>query len=419
MDTSTSSTSTPRHNRTICLPFSQKEYLTIINDAKTFRTALDELITRYPELFPPKITTGYRLKERKHSKKLSLPTRRITVSGISDTIRPSFIMPYMTGLTDDVETALFFRKFDVPYWALSYGFGRNPMYWYRQEHALGRNSLVGTTINQPETLPEHILVDEKHTTLLGEKVYVATTVADGCILGTAVAENAEEKALENAYGIFKDETQDLRPAYAPQTVNTDGWQATQNALKTLFPSITFLLCFLHVSIKIRDRAKKKFHDLFQDVVSTLWDCYHAENTRSFSQRVRRLHEWTKTPSVPQVMLHPIEQVRKNLSAFTSAYDFPGAHRTSNMLDRLMRRMDRHLFTTQYFHGTFKSAERHIRAWALLLNFAPSNPLTVKKYHGLQSPAERLNQSRYHDNWLQNLLISASLGGYRNAPLNPL
>ncbi|MBF0351488.1 MAG: hypothetical protein HQM11_10685 [SAR324 cluster bacterium] len=90
-----------------------------------------------------------------------------------------------------------------------------------------------------------------------------------------------------------------------------------------------------------------------------------------------------------------------------------------MLDRLMQRMDRHLFSTQYFHGNLSSAELSIRGWALLHNFTPSNPNTVKHHKGAQSPAERLNQFRYHDSWLQNLLISASLGGYRSPPLNPL
>jgi len=49
-----------------------------------------------------------------------------------------------------------------------------------------------------------------------------------------------------------------------------------------------------------------------------------------------------------------------------------------MLDRLMQRMDRHLFSTQYFHGSLSSAELSIRGWALILNFAPSNPTTIKK-----------------------------------------
>ena len=35
--------------------------------------------------------------------------------------------------------------------------------------------------------------------------------------------------------------------------------------------------------------------------------------------------------------------------------------------------------------------------------------------GLRSPAKRLNGKRYHPEWLQNLLVSAAVGGYRNLP----
>jgi len=82
-------------------------------------------------------------------------------------------------------------------------------------------------------------------------------------------------------------------------------------------------------------------------------------------------------------------------------------------------MDRHLFSTQYYHGTLISANLNIRAWALIHNFAPFNPRTVEVKNGLRSPAETLNGFSYHSNWLQNLLISASLGGYRQGPPNPL
>jgi len=74
-------------------------------------------------------------------------------------------------------------------------------------------------------------------------------------------------------------------------------------------------------------------------------------------------------------------------------------------------MDRHLFNTQYFHGSPETAELSIRGWALIENFAPSSPHIIKKHDGWQSPAERLNQFRYHDSWLQNLLISASQRRY--------
>jgi len=85
----------------------------------------------------------------------------------------------------------------------------------------------------------------------------------------------------------------------------------------------------------------------------------------------------------------------------------------------MQLLSKHLFITQYFHGNLETAELSIRAWALLQNFAPSNPYTIKKFNGLQSPAERLNQFRYHENWLQNLLVSASQRRYSLPPQNPL
>ncbi|MFZ3047907.1 MAG: hypothetical protein WA151_18495, partial [Desulfatirhabdiaceae bacterium] len=60
-----------------------------------------------------------------------------------------------------------------------------------------------------------------------------------------------------------------------------------------------------------------------------------------------------------------------------------------------------------------------RGWALIQNFAPSNPRTIQKHQNFKSPAERLNKFRYHENWLHNWMISASLGGFRTVPPNPL
>jgi hypothetical protein len=411
--------SATRKNRTICLHFSQQIYDEIISNAKKFRKFLDESIAQYPELFPPEIKQGYRMKDSYWSKKQLVTIRRIEIAGISYTIRPSFLTPYMTGKTAEIDKALFIRKFNVPYWALSCVFGKDAMYWYRIEKALGRNSIVGTTVKNPDDIPEHLGADEKHTWILGDKVYVATTVGNECLLGTSLAKDAGEEALTDAYGVFKDEAQCLKPDYSPTTVNIDGWKATRNAWSFLFRSIAIICCFLHVFIKIRDRAKKKHKDIFTQAASKLWDCYHADNKYKFSQRIRRLLEWCKKNQTPKVILHPIKKLRENIADYRVAYDHPQAQRTSNMLDRLMQRMDRHLFSTQYFHGSLAAAELSIRGWALIQNFAPSNPRTVCKYKGWQSPAERLNKFRYHENWLHNLFISASLGGYRTGPRNPI
>ncbi len=411
------SESVPRQNRTICLPFQQETYDETVADALQFRLYIDEMFSLYPELSPPEIGLGWRMKDSYISKKQDIMIRRIEISGIAYTIRPSFVMPYMTGMTDDAEKGLFLRKFSVPFWGIAHLFGRDPMYWERMEQSLGRNSIVGTTVKESWKLPEHVVADEKHTRIGGEKAYVATTVAVECILGVSVTDSADGDSLKKAYGIYKEEARNVAPDYSPETVNTDGWKATVNAWKSLFPSVTLILCFLHMFISIR--AKKKFGEIYQEVVTKLWECYGAPTRASFSQRVRRFAEWAEKFSVPSVIADKIGKIRENIAAFGTAYAFPGAHRTSNMLDRLMRMMDRHLFNTQYFHGFISSAELGIRGWALILNFAPSNPYTVKMYDGLQSPAERLNGFRYHDNWLHNLLISASSGGFREPPLNPL
>ena len=174
---------TKNQNRVICLPFDQKTYHEIINDAPAFRMQLDEFIKQFPQQFPTEIVHGYRLKDIRFPKKLPIPIRRIEIGRIGYTIRPSFVMPHMTGMTEEVEKALLLRKYNVPFHVLSYCFGYNAMKWFRMELSLGRNNLVGTTINWENDLPQHVDADEKHTWISGEKAYIAVTSANNGILG--------------------------------------------------------------------------------------------------------------------------------------------------------------------------------------------------------------------------------------------
>jgi len=63
---------------------------------------------------------------------------------------------------------------------------------YRLEQSLGRFSLVGTTVKSPKQLPKDLVADEKHSWLKGERVYIATTAANDCILGASVAMSASQ-----------------------------------------------------------------------------------------------------------------------------------------------------------------------------------------------------------------------------------
>ena len=234
-----------------------------------------------------------------------------------------------------------------------------------------------------------------------------------------MTDSASEASLTEAYGVFAKEAQGVDPDYAPETVNTDGWTATQNAWHRLFPTITVILCFLHAFIKIRDRATKVLEEPFNAAADKIWDAYEATSKASFSQRLRRLKEWAKA-HVPD---SPMKQNILNLCAkrdrFSKSYTHDNAHKTSNMIDRLMKFLDRACFSAQYFHGTLESGRQRVRGWALLWNFSPSSPETVKKHHGKLSPAERLNNKRYSDNWLENMLISASMNGTSGYQQNPL
>jgi len=408
--------------RTIRLPIDEHEYDLFIDDKDFAKKRLESLFWQSPEQFPELFDQGYELYGfTAWSSKLDMRCRRLRLvaNKVVYTVAPGFVMPYMTGYTEAVSKALFLMRFHVPCWAIAYVFGRDAMYWYRLEQSLGRFSVVGTTVKDGEQLPKDLVADEKHSWLGGERVYIATTAGQGCLLGASVSTSASQEDLTQAYGVFAKECRDVDPAYTPASVNTDGWKATQGAWKALFPRICVVLCFLHAFLKVRDRATKALAGVFRQVGEKIWHAYEAPSKRSFAQRLRRLKAWAETV-LPESMMkqHTLELCDKR-AQFIVSYDHAHAHRTSNMVDRLMRFIDRACFNAQYFHGTSVSAERRVRALALLWNFCPSSPSTVKKYHGKRCPAERLSGTRYAHNWIENLIVSGSMNGFIGHQQNPL
>lgn len=401
-----------REPKSICLPFpGPGEYQNCMEDREQCRTYLLEMLEGHPELFPRAMAKGFKFQGFLHSKKQDLTMRRIRckINGEQYQIRPSFVMPYMVATVEEVEKALFLRRWGVPFEALSYVFGKDPMFWYRAYLGLGRPSLVGSTVKDPALLPKHVIADEKHSRLRGKRFFLPTTVAQGCILGAEVVETAGTMDLIKGYGVFREEAQNLKPEYTPETVNTDKWNPTQNAWTSLFPFVSLILCFLHAFIKIKERCKRE-KNLFAHLQDKIWNLYHASTLACFAQRCRRLKEWVE----PRQMLTPAKEkvleLCANAKAFKLAYLHPGAYRTSNALERLMNYMDRLLYTAQYFHGKISSASLYVRAMAMMWNFHPYDRRTQSKYGLGVSPFEQFNGFRYHDNWLENLLIAASIGG---------
>jgi hypothetical protein len=384
-----------------------------MEETSSCRQHIELVYQQHPELFPPGFEMGFIFKGTYHSKKQDIDLRRIRLKASDETyqIRPSLLMCYMVARTDEVEKALYLLHWGVSCDGLAYAFGRSPSFWYRIKKSMGRPSIVGTTIKSKDKLPASLVADEKHTRINGQKVFIPTTVANGCILGASVVQSASVDDLEAGYGEFADEAQELDPEYSPETVCTDGWQNTWSAWWKLFPAMTVLLCFLHSAIKIRDcRTSEKALQL--QTLTKVWDAFRAETKASFSQRIRRLSEWVKANLLQGKLREAVLKLCEKRVYFAMAYDFIKPYRTSNAVDRLMDHQDRLLYTMRYFHGNLESATAAVRAMALMWNFHPYGARLRRKETQRVSPFADLNGFVYHKNWLQNFLIASSLGGHR-------
>jgi len=295
----------------------------------------------------------------------------------------------------------------VPAWLLKTGFGHSEMYWYRVVERLGRSSLVGATVRDPSRLPEHLAADEHHVDWAGGKGYVATTVGGGCVLGVALASAADDAHLREAYGVFAAEARGVDPEYAPATVNADGWASTRNAFLAWFPAIAVILCFLHGFLKVRGRCRKA-HDRHRRI----WDVYRAPSAEEFRRLMGEFQDWCGAQAWTAPVREMLGKLWSKRDAYATAYDHPGCHRTSNAVDRPMNRLCRLMYAGRGLHGHQGSSELRLRGWALLQNFRPYAP-RGRKVRKFQSPAHRLNDKRYHEDWFLNLTASTSLLGLGN------
>ena len=408
-----------RNSKRICISIDQETYNEIIDNKELFRACVDESIEKHPEIFPDSIKRSYKLNGFcDESKKMpEVKIRRISTAGTNEQgkrecyqVAPSFVMPYMTGYTEEVEKALYlYFKQGVAFSGLVYAFGKDEMYWFRMVQQFGKCSIVGTTTRDPEKLPKDVIADEKHTKSNGEKVYVATTVGDECFWGASMSSKVEEEKLTEAYEEFKEEAQEVDAEYEPETVNTDGFGSTIKAWRSLFVRAVLIRCFLHGFLKIRKGARKL--SIFGELSKLVWSAYHQTTYEAFIDQVTVLSLWSEQnkEELGERTYEAVKKLCDRAHEYAKAYNHPKCKRTSNMLDRLMQRMNRYLFMTQYFHGHLQTAELGIRAWALVQNFLPYCPRAgpSKKFI---SPVHRLNGKVYHQNWLENLLVSSSLGG---------
>jgi len=407
---SPASSQVPRGAKQIVIPLTREQYDELWDDAPRVRQLLDALLAEFPEIFPAAMPTGYALHGhgRKSRKLCGVRLRKLKLAdGSVYWLRPSFALSYMTGTVEDLAYPLLLAAHGVPAWLLTQGFGRSDMFWQRLLERFGRSSLVGTTVRDPAHLPAHLTADEHHGDWAGAKGFLAVTAAEGCVLGLALTPAADDEHLRAAYADVAREARDVNPDYAPQTVNTDGWAATQNAFRALFPTIVVVLCYLHGFLKIRDRCRKN-----RDLHRRVWEVFRAPTAAAFREQMQALLAWCGQQPFPAAVREMLTKLGNKTEAYAVAYAHPGCRRTSNAVDRPMNRLTRLLYAGRGLHGHQASSERRLRGWALLENFRPFAPRSSQP-RAYDSPAHRLNRKRYHQHWLHNLNVSTSLLGFRN------
>ena len=125
---------------------------------------------------------------------------------------PAFGMPAMTGRPQDVDQALFVRRLHGPCGAMAHVWGPEALSWERLAQGLGRCRLGGTTVKTPEPFPQALVADAQQSGWKGARVYLATTAAQGGLLGVSVAPSASQRALEKVSGVVASAAQALEAA---------------------------------------------------------------------------------------------------------------------------------------------------------------------------------------------------------------
>jgi hypothetical protein len=365
---------TPKGIRIIRLPITELLYSETIESAYLFRHWIDGLDEKYKLLFDRDLSQGYQLHDIRYSRKMSLSYRRISIGKEIYTIHPSFVMPYWSGKVVDCRDGIMLYLRGTSLDNIVTCFGENQQKWLDRVNHLGRFSIVGTTVKSPDLLAESLTADEKITFLNGKEIYACVTVGEDCILGADLSLTEDEDGLKESYDIFKQESLNISPTYQPKSVNTDGWAGTRKAWKGLFNEVILILCFLHSYIKIRSISKKE--PLKNELFNQVWEAYNAENKTDFISKIAQIDDWAKKNINSLTVLAQVEKMKNNAHLFATSFDCEGK-RTSNMVDRAIKPMDKFLSNAQYFHGNLSSAQLTIRAFAIGYNFLPFCQRTIK------------------------------------------
>jgi hypothetical protein len=290
----------------------------------------------------------------------------------------------------------------------------SPMAVSRLLCSCGHQSVVPVLTRCGLPLPNSLLVDEKHSRCLTDKVSLPTIVSGRVLwhLGSSVSKSAA--ACTESYGDFQRAALAHEPSYQVRGALTDGFDSTVSSMRTLFPGARLGSCLRHalnklpdkligVSAPVRQGLRAKFHAL-------LHRCRQRKSLRvvALGQRLRHCaNHLTATVGTEHG-----ERVRHWFQAKKASWDAvladPQMPAMSTVLDQAHNALDRTLFAMKGFHHPGGSHTALLTSFAHLYNLIPSQRRALNAGRcGVEVEGGRVPTS----DWMLNLHILTS-GGFR-------
>src|SRR6059036_147787 len=229
-----------RENRTLTIDFqNEATYFQLLGDGKAFLECILAFV----------MSLGFQLKHKATCSGGGCLTRhshyaRVRLGGVTIwriqcttckavfTILPHFVLRYRQMRPEVARDALLAIHGGLSLELCAVLYHLSPMALYRLVCAFGHYSLVTVLTRCGLPLPVYFLADEKHSRCLTDKVYLPTIVRGRVIWHLGYTEEASTAAFTQSYGVFQRAAVQQEPAYRVRGILTDGFDSTNNSMRT-------------------------------------------------------------------------------------------------------------------------------------------------------------------------------------------
>src|SRR5262249_22010029 len=225
-------------------------------------------------------------------------------------------------------------------------------------------------------LPIYVLVDEKHSRCLTNKVYLPTIVSGRVLWHLGYTEEASAAAFTQSYQEFQRAASQQEPSYRVRGILTDGFDSTTKSMRTLFPEARLGFCLRHALIKlpkklmaitspVRTALRSQFHTL-------LYRVRQRKSLRVFAlgQRLRHFADHVAQSAGVANGAWVRRWFQDKKTGWYAVLADPQMPVTSTLLDQAHNAIDRKLFMMKAFHHPAGSQGAFLTGLAHLYNLIP-------------------------------------------------